>query len=63
MKKVVSYRFAIIKKGGQYVKPFVDDSPYLYFKTKKDALSACVFDKPSEYMIIKVKVTTEPVRI
>jgi hypothetical protein len=62
MKRVVAYRFAIIKKGGQYVKPFIDDSPYLFFKTKRDALKACVFDMPSDYTIIKVKVTVEPSR-
>jgi hypothetical protein len=63
MKRVVAYRFVIIKKGGQYVKPYIDDSPYLFFKTKKDALSACVFDRPSDYTVVKVKVTVEPVRI
>ena len=63
MKKVVAYRFAIVKKGGQYVKPFLDDSPYLFFNTKRDAVSACKFDKPSEYTIIKVKITVEPARI
>ena len=63
MKKTVSYRFAIVKKGGQYAKPFLDDSPYLFFKRKRDALKACAFDKPSEYIVIKVKVTVEPVRL
>jgi hypothetical protein len=62
MKKVVSYRFVIIKKGGQYVKPLLDDSPYLFFKTKRDALKSCAFDKASDYTIVKVKVTVEPVR-
>ena len=63
MQKVSTNRFAIVKKGGQYVKPFLDDAPYLFFKTKKDAFKACVFDKPSEYTIIKVRITVEPVRI
>ena len=63
MKKVVAYRFAIVKKGEQYVKPYIDDSPYLFFKRKRDAVKACVFDKPSEYTIIKVKITIEPVSI
>lgn len=61
--KRTAYRFAIIKKGGQYVKPLLDDSPYLFFKTKRDAIKACAFDKPSEYTVIKVKVTVEPVRL
>ena len=63
MKKTVSYRFAIVKKGGQYAKSLIDDSPYLFFKRKRDALKACAFDKPSDYTVVKVKVTVEPVRI
>jgi hypothetical protein len=60
--KRTAYRFAIIKKGGQYVKPLLDDSPYLFFKTKRDAAKACAFDKASDYTVVKVKVTVEPVR-
>jgi hypothetical protein len=60
--KRVAYRFAIVKKGGQYVKPFLDDSPYLFFKTKRDAFKACAFDMPSDYHVVKVKVTVEPAR-
>lgn len=62
MKRVVAYRFAIIKKGGQYVKPLLDESPYLFFKTKRDALKACVFDRASDYTVVKVKITVEPIR-
>ena len=61
--KRTAYRFAIIKKGGQYAKPLLDDSPYLFFKTKRDAIKACAFDKTNDYTVIKVKVTVEPVRL
>lgn len=62
MKTVHALRFAILKKGSQYVKPFLDDSPYLFFKTKRDAEKACTFDMPKDYKVIKVRVTVEPVR-
>ena len=61
MKTVHATRFVIVKKGGQYVKPFSDDSPYLFFKTKRDAETACTFDMPRDYKVIKVRVTVEPV--
>jgi hypothetical protein len=50
-----------MKKGGQYVKPFLDDAPYLFFKTKRDAEKACTFDMPKDYTVIRVRVTVEPV--
>jgi hypothetical protein len=61
MKTVRAHRFAIMKKGGQYVKPFLDDAPYLFFKTKRDAEKACTFDMPNDYTVIRVRVTVEPV--
>jgi hypothetical protein len=61
MKTVHTTRFAIVKKGGQYVKPFIDDSPYLFFKTKREAEQACTFDMPKDYKVIKVRITVEPV--
>ena len=63
MKRVATHRFAIVKNGRQYVKPFLDYSPYLFYKTKRDALKACLsFDGLNEYKIIRVKITIEPSR-
>jgi hypothetical protein len=61
MKKISNVRFAITKKGGQYVKPFLDDSPYLLFKRKKSAEAVMLMDRKSMYKIVKVKVTIEPI--
>jgi hypothetical protein len=61
MRKVSTNRFAIIKKGGQYVKPFLDDSPYLLFKRMKDAESTLAMDRKSMYKVVKVRVTIEPI--
>jgi hypothetical protein len=63
MKKVSTDRFAIVKKGGQYVKPFLDDSPYLLFKTKKDAEKCIALDLPRDYVVVKVRVTIEPLGV
>ena len=63
MKKVSTNRFAIIKKGGQYVKPFIDDAPYLLFKTKKDAEATLVMDRTSMHKVVKVRVTIEPIGV
>jgi len=63
MKKVSTNRFAIVKKGGQYVKPFIDDAPYLLFKTKKDAAKCIALDLPKDYVVVKVRVTIEPLVI
>lgn len=60
MKKVSTNRFAILKKGGQYVKPFLDDSPYLLFKRKKEAEATLIIDRMSMYKVVKVRVTIEP---
>ena len=38
--KVTCVRFIVLKKGGQFLKPFLDDTPYLFFKRKKDAMMA-----------------------
>ena len=62
MRKILTQRFAILKKGGQYLKPVVDDTPYLLFKTEAEAKACMVFDKFSEYKIIKVQVTIQPAR-
>jgi hypothetical protein len=60
MKKILTERFAIIKKGGQYVKPFIDDTPYLLFKRKIDALNCMVLDK-NDYKVVRVRVTIQPI--
>jgi hypothetical protein len=49
-----------MRKGGQYVKPFYDNSPYLLFKTKKEAESTLVMDRKNMYKVVKVRVTIEP---
>jgi nitrogenase molybdenum-iron protein alpha/beta subunit len=51
-----------VKKGGQYVKPFIDDTPYLLFKRMKDAQATLVMDRKSMYKIVKVRVTIEPIQ-
>jgi hypothetical protein len=61
MRKVSTNRFAIMKKGGQYVKPYIDDSPYLLFKRMKDAESTLVMERKSMYKVVKVRVTIEPI--
>ena len=63
MKKILTERFAIIKKGGQYVKPFIDDTPYLLFKRKMDALNCMFLNKPSDYKIVRVQVTIQPIEV
>lgn len=63
MKKVSTDRFAIVKKGGQYVKPFLDDSPYLLFRTKKDAEKCILMNLPRDYTVVKVRVIIEPLSI
>ena len=60
MRRVSTNRFAIMRKGGQYVKPFYDNSPYLLFKTKKEAESTLVMDRKNMYKVVKVRVTIEP---
>jgi hypothetical protein len=60
MKKVSTNRFAIVKKGGQYVKPFIDDAPYLLFKRMKDAETVLVMDRLNMHKVVKVRVTIEP---
>jgi len=60
LKKVSTNRFAILKKGGQYAKPFLDDSPYLLFKRKKEAEATLVMDRMSMHKVVKVRVTIEP---
>lgn len=49
-----------MKKGGQYVKPFIDDAPYLLFKRMKDAEAVLVMDRLSMHKVVKVRVTIEP---
>ena len=61
MKKVSTNRFAIVKKGGQYVKPLLDDAPYLLFKRMKDAEATLVMDRTSMHKVVKVRVTIEPI--
>jgi len=63
MKRISTNRFAIVKKGGQYVKPFIDDVPYLLFKRKIDAedgKARLLMNQNNTYKIVKVKVTIEP---
>jgi hypothetical protein len=60
MKRISTNRFAIVKKGGQYVKPFIDDAPYLLFKRKKSAEEALLMDRKTMYKVVKVKVIIEP---
>jgi len=60
LKKVSNIRFAIVRKGGQYVKPFLDDTPYLLFKRKMDAEAVMLMDRKSMYKVVKVRVTIEP---
>jgi hypothetical protein len=63
MKKVSTERFALVGKGGQYVKPFIDDTPYLLFKTKREAEATLAMElNRSTYKVLKVRVTIEPVR-
>jgi hypothetical protein len=61
MKRISTNRFAIIKKGGQYVKPLIDDSPYLLFKTKKEAAQCMCTELSSKYSVVKVRVIIEPI--
>jgi hypothetical protein len=63
MKKVSIDRFAIVKKGGQYVKPFLDDTPYLLFKRKKDAEATLLMDRQSMHKVVKVRVTIQPINV
>jgi hypothetical protein len=64
MKKVSNDRFAIVKKGGQYVKPLIDDSPYLLFKRRKDAQAVLAMEtRRTTYKVVKVKVTIEPLEV
>jgi hypothetical protein len=63
MKKVSTERFALVGKGGQYVKPSLDDSPYLFFRRKMDAEVCLTMDRKNAYKIVKVRITIEPVRI
>jgi hypothetical protein len=60
MKKISNIRFAIVKKGGQYIKPFIDDTPYLLFKRRKSAEAVMLMDRKSMYKVVKVRVTIEP---
>ena len=60
MRKVSTNRFAIMKKGGQYVKPYIDDSPYLLFRRKSEAEATLLMDRKSMYKVVKVRVTIEP---
>jgi hypothetical protein len=59
MKKIMCERFAIIKKGGQLVKPFVNEIPYLLFRRKMDAMTCVIFERPGTHKVVKVKVTIE----
>ena len=61
MKKVSTNRFAIVKRGGQYVKPLLDDAPYLLFKRMKDAEATLLMDRVSTHKVVKVRVTIEPI--
>jgi hypothetical protein len=61
LKKVSTNRFAIVKKGGQYVKPLIDDAPYLLFKRRKDAEATLLMDRMSIHKVVKVRVTIEPI--
>ena len=63
MKKVSTNRFAIVKRGGQYVKPFLDDSPYLLFKRMKDAETTLHMDRVNMHKVVKVRVTIEPLGV
>jgi len=63
MKKVSTNRFAIVKKGGQYVKPFLDDAPYLLFRRMKDAEATLCMDRKTMHKVVKVRVTIEPVGV
>jgi hypothetical protein len=60
MRKVSTNRFAIVKKGGQYAKPFIDDSPYLLFRRRIDAEACAQMDRKNTYTIVRVRVTIEP---
>jgi hypothetical protein len=62
MRKILTERFAIIKKGGQYVKPLVDDTPYLLFKRELDAKACIALEKPNSHKIVRVRVSIQPVR-
>ena len=50
-----------MKKGGQYVKPFIDDAPYLLFKRKKDAEATLIMDR--QHKVVKVRVTIQPINV
>ena len=62
MKRIMTERFAVVGKNKKYLKPFIDDTPYLLFKTKKDAEMCMVTERPNSYTVIRVRVTIEPVR-
>jgi hypothetical protein len=61
MRKILTERFAILK-GGQYVKPLIDDTPYLLFKRELDAKACIALERPNQYKIVKVRVSIQPVR-
>jgi hypothetical protein len=63
MKRIMTERFAIVGKNKKYLKPFIDDTPYLLFRTKKDAEMCMVTERPNSYTVIKVRVIIEPVRV
>lgn len=62
MRNVATNRFAIVDKHGHYAKPFIDDTPYLLFKTKKDAELCIAMEPFNKYKIIKVRVSIEPAK-
>ena len=61
MKKIMTERFALVGKNNLYAKPIIDDTPYLLFKTKKDAEACVALELPHKYKVVRVRVTIEPV--
>jgi hypothetical protein len=62
MRKVMTERYALLGKNNLYAKPFIDDTPYLLFKTKRDAEQCVAMEPRSKYKIIRVRVIIEPVQ-
>jgi len=62
MKRRSTERFAILDKHGHYAKPFIDDSPYLLFKTKTEAERCISMDPVNRFKVIKVRIIIDPVK-
>lgn len=59
MKEIHPERWAVVKQGGQYVKPAIDDVPIILFKNKRDAIAYA--NNNPKWKAVKVRMTITPV--